>query len=93
MTPASSERAVSARAKRDEAAQARRLAAMFPLEGGRRPLLQHAEELERQAEALERQDASATRPGPAEQRQAEQQPQEGEAAAGDKRPPPRRKPG
>lgn len=58
---------------------------MFPLEGGRRPLLLHAEDLERQAEALERQPASAARPGLAEQRQAEQQPQEA--------PPPRRKPG
>jgi len=95
--------ASSARAKRDEAAHARRLAAMlFPLDADRLPLLHHAEDLEQQAEALDRQAASAARPGPieqrqveqrqVEQRQAEQQPQEGEAAADDKRPSPRRKP-
>jgi hypothetical protein len=66
---------------------------MFLLDTDRLPLLDHADELEQQAEALERQDAPATRPGLVGQRQAEQQPQEGETAAGDKRPPRRRKPG
>ena len=75
---------------------------MFPLDADRLPLLHHAEDLEQQAEALDRQAASAARPGPieqrqveqrqVEQRQAEQQPQEGEAAADDKRPSPRPKP-
>ena len=59
---------------------------MFLLDTDRLPLLD-------QAEALEREDAPATRPGFVEQRQAEQQPQEGEAVAGDKRSPTRRKPG
>jgi hypothetical protein len=83
MTSASSERAAAARAKRGEAAHARRLAATFPLEADRQPLLHYAEELERQAEALERQEPLATRPGLVEQQQPEQQPQ-------DKRPPPRK---
>ena len=65
---------------------------MFPLDTDRLPLLDHADELEGQADALERQAAAATRPGPVEQRQAEQQPQRGEAVAGDKRSR-RRKPG
>ena len=65
---------------------------MFLLDTDRLPMLDHADELEDQAEALEREDAPATRPGSVEQRQAEQQPQGGEAAAGDKRSR-RRKPG
>jgi hypothetical protein len=64
---------------------------MFLLDNDRLPLLDRADELEQEAEALER-EAPATRPGSAEQRQAEQQPQGGEAVAGDKRSR-RRKPG
>ena len=78
--------APSAAALRAEAAHERRVAAMFPLDADRWPLLDHAEELERQADALDRQAAAATEPDPVEQRQAEQQPQQGEAAAGDVRP-------
>ncbi|HZB55645.1 MAG TPA: hypothetical protein VE527_18550 [Reyranella sp.] len=58
---------------------------MFPLDADRLPLLHHAEELERQADALDRQAAPETEPDPVEQRQTEQQPQLGEAAAGDVR--------
>ena len=58
---------------------------MFLLDTDRLPMLDHADELDQEAEALERKEAPATRPGSAEQRQAEQQPQDGEAAAGDKR--------
>jgi hypothetical protein len=85
--------APSARAKRDEAARARRLAATFPLDVHRQPLLDHAEELERQAEALDRQAAPAAGPSLVEQQQVQQQQQQSEAAAGDEHPPPRPKPG
>ena len=61
---------------------------MFTLDADRLPLLRHAEELNRQADALERQAASEIAPRPVEQRQAEQQHQQGEAPAGDQRPPP-----
>ena len=78
--------APSAAALRAEAAHERKVAAMFPLDADRLPLLDHAEGLERQADALDRQAAAETEPAPVEQRQAEQQPQQGEAAAGDVRP-------
>jgi hypothetical protein len=46
--------APTAAALRAEAAHERRVAAMFPLDADRLPLLDHAEELERQADALDR---------------------------------------
>ena len=84
----------SARAKRDAAARARRLAATLTVDADRLPLLRHAEELEREAEALERR-AAPTRPGLVEQQQVQQQQQQqqGEAAADDEAPPSRPKPG
>jgi hypothetical protein len=65
---------------------------MFTLDVDRLPRLDHAKDLERQADALDGQAASAAKAGLVDQRQAEQQPQEGEAAAGDGHSPPRRKP-
>jgi len=63
---------------------------MFTLDTDRRPLLDYADDLERQAETLDPQIAPATGPGFVEQRQAEQQPQQAKEAAGDTPP---RKPG
>ena len=58
----------AAQAKRNEAADARRVASMFPSEADRERLLRHAEELEAEAEGLDRQ-AAAAEPHLADQRQ------------------------
>jgi hypothetical protein len=77
----------TAKAKRSEATDARRLAPMFPLDADREKLLRHAKQLEDEADALDRQAAAAARPGLVDQRQAEQQQQQGDAAGGDQDPP------
>jgi hypothetical protein len=65
----------TAKAKRSEATDARRLAPLFPLETDRENLLRHAKELEGEADALDLQAAAAAEPDqpPVEPQQAEQQ--------------------
>jgi len=65
----------TAKAKRSEATDARRLAPMFPLDSDREKLLRHAEELESEAQALDLEAAAAAEPDQpqAEQQEAEQQ--------------------
>ena len=73
----------TAKAKRSEATDARRLAPMFPLDSDREKLLRHAKELEGEADALDLEAAAAAEP---DQPQAEQQ-QQSDAAGGDQAPP------
>jgi hypothetical protein len=66
----------TAKAKRSEATDARRLAPMFPLDSDREKLLRHAKELEGEADALDLEaTAAAAEPDQpqAEQQEAEQQ--------------------
>jgi hypothetical protein len=65
----------TAKAKRSEATDARRLAPMFPLDSDREKLLRHAEELESEAQALDLEAAAAAEPDQpqVEQQEAEQQ--------------------
>jgi hypothetical protein len=64
----------TAKTKRSEATDARRLAPMFPLDSDREKLLRHAEELESEAHALDLEAAAAEPDQPqAEQQEAEQQ--------------------
>jgi hypothetical protein len=65
----------TAKAKRSEATDARRLAPLFPLETDRENLLRHAKELEGEADALDLQAAAAAEPDqpPVEQQQGEPQ--------------------
>jgi hypothetical protein len=65
----------TAKAKRSEATDARRLAPMFPLDTDRDKLLRHAEELESEAQALDLEAAAAAEPDQpqVEQQEAEQQ--------------------
>ena len=76
----------TAKAKRSEATDARRLAPMFPLDSDREKLLRHAKELEGEADALDLEAAAAAEPDQpqVEQQEAEQQEaerQESEAQA------------
>lgn len=84
-----------AKAKRKDAARARRLAAALALDADRQRLLDYADELEREAEALERQvdhrgAAGSAVPQPdaghgqhPQQQQHQQQQQQSEASPGD----------
>ena len=82
----------TAKAKRNEATAARRLAPMFPLDADREKLLRHAKQLEDEADAFDREAAAAAQPGLVDQRQAEQQ-RQSDAAGGDQDPPTRPKAG
>ena len=65
----------TAKAKRSEAADARRLAPLFPLDSDRENLLRHAKELEGEADALDLQAAGDEQREPERQESERQEPE------------------